>query len=454
MFRFIRRNAWPPPGVSGRWTTAACWLLFACLPTAAAPQDSEAASTTASREPQPDTTPAAPVPGSSLSVYLLTVEPGDAVWEAFGHNALLIRDAETGFEAAYNYGIFNRFSAGFYTRFLKGRMMYRVQAEGLRNMLVTYRRQNRRMWAQELDLEPARKVRLAQLLATAVLPENRSYRYQYYLNNCSTKLRDALDTVLGGALREATDGAPTGATWRHHTRRLSASHPLGYLGIDLVLGPRGDKLTDRWQEMWVPMKLRDTAGALFLTRANGSRTPLVHSDELWIDSTREHEAVTAPSLTPLFLLFGLVAAVVLSFLGYRAAAGSTPGRVGLGFCGVLWGGFCFLAGAIMIAVHWTDHEFMYWNQNVLLLSPLGAGVALGVLRVARKGRTGTWGRRFVLGSLALALVALILNLVPATTSGNTELIAFALPVHFSLCWVMLGIHRMEHALVYGDSVSA
>jgi len=108
----------------------------------------------------------------------------------------------------------------------------------------------------------------------------------------------------------------------------------------------------------------------------------------------------------------------------------------------------------MIVMYWTDHEFMYWNQSVLLFSPLGAGVTLGLLRVVRKGRTGLWGRRFVLGSLVLALAALILNLIPATMSGNREMIAFALPVHLSLCWVMLGIHRMEHALVYGDSVSA
>lgn len=320
-------------------------------------------------------------------------------------------------------------------------------------MLGAYHRQNRRVWAQELDLEPARKARLAHLLATAVLPENYLYPYRYYLNNCSTKLRDALDTVLDGALKSATDGPPTGATWRQHTRRLTSTHPMGYLGIDLVLGPKGDDFTNRWQEMWIPMKLRDTAGALYLTRADGSRTPLVRSEKLWVDSTRKHEPVSAPSLTLLFLLFGLVAALILSFLGYGAAAGSSLSRLGLGLCGLLWGGFCFVTGVTIIAVHWTDHEFMYWNRNVLLFSPLGAGVAVGLLRVLRKGKTSIWGRRFVLGSLGLGLVALILNLVPATTSGNREMIAFALPLHLSLCWVMLGIHRMEHALVYGDSVS-
>ena len=421
-----------------------CWvlLLFAgALPAAA--------------EQEADTIQSPPVqtPGSSLSVYLLTVEPGDLIYELFGHNALVVRDAETGYEAAFNYGIFDSSAAGFHLQFLKGLMMYRVQADPLPQVLASYRARNRRVWAQELDLEPARKARLFQLLRTAVLPENHIYPYQYYLNNCSTKLRDALDTVLDGQLRAATDGAPTGATWRQDTRRLTSTDAVGYLAIDLALGPKGDEPTNRWQEMWIPMKLRDTAGALFLTRADGTRTPLVRSEELWVDSTREHEPMTAPSLDLLFLLSGLVAGLILSLLGYRSAAGARLGRLGLGLSASLWGLFCFVAGTVMIGVHWTDHDFMYWNQNVLLFSPLGIGVVAGVLRVIRKGRTSIWGRRFVLGSLALAVVALILNLIPGTSTGNRQMIAFALPIHLSMCWVMLSIYKMEHALIYGDSLS-
>lgn len=434
----------PPRALPARfprpWTLSAL-LLFATPHPAAAAQE-------------PDTLqPPTPPPGSSLSVYLLTIEPGDLIWELFGHNALVVRDAETGYEAAFNYGIFDRRGAGFYVSFLKGRMMYQVRAQSLPRMLDAYRRNNRRIWAQELDLEPDRKARLLQLLQTAVLPENYIYAYQYYLNNCSTKLRDALDTVLDGQLRAATDGPPTGATWRRDTRRLTSTDAIGYLAIDIVLGPKGDEPTNRWDEMWIPMKLRDTAGGLFVTRADGTRTPLVRSEELWVDSTREHEPVAAPSLDLLFLLTGLVTGLVLSLLGYRAAAGSRLGRLGLGLVASIWGLFCFVAGTVMIGVHWTDHDFMYWNQNVLLFTPLGIGVAAAVLRAIREGRTSIWGRRFVLGALGLAVVALILNLIPATSTGNRQFIAFALPVHLALCWVMLGIHRMDHALVYGDSVS-
>ena len=400
----------------------------------------------------PDTTLTAPPPGSSLTVYLLTMEPGDAIWELFGHNALVVRDADTGYDAAFNFGIFDPRAAAFYTRFLKGRMMYEVHAYETADMLAAYRAQNRAVRAQELDLEPARKARLLELLRTAVLPENYIYRYHYYLNNCSTRLRDVLDTVLDGQLRAAADGPPTGLTWREDSRRLTSTDATGYLAIDLLLGPKGDEPTNRWEEMWIPMKLRDTAAGLFVTRADGSRTPLVRSEELWVDSTREPEPVAAPSLDLLFLLTGLVAGLVLLFLGYRSAAGSRLGRVGLRLIVSLWGLFCFVAGTVLIGIHWTDHDFIHWNQNALLFSPLGLGVAAGMLRTVRKGRTSIWGRRFVLGALALAVLALILNLIPATSTGNRQMIAFALPVHLAVCWVMLGIHRMDHALVYGDSV--
>ncbi|MDE2793797.1 MAG: DUF4105 domain-containing protein [Gemmatimonadota bacterium] len=426
-------------------------LLLTAPPSFAAAQEPDSPPTPPN--PQDTLHPTPPPPGSSLSVYLLTIEPGDLVYELFGHNALVVRDSETGYEEAFNYGIFDKRAAGFYVSFAKGLMMYRVDSDPLSIVLDDYRDRNRRVWAQELDLEPARKARLLRILQTDVLPENRVYRYHYYLNNCSTKLRDALDTVLDGQLRAATQGTPTGSTWRRDTRRLTSTDAVGYLAIDLALGPKGDEPTDRWEEMWIPMKLRDTAGALLVARADGTRTPLVRSEELWVDSTREHEPVTAPSLDLLFLLCGLVAGLVLSFLGYRSAAGSRLGRLGLGLTASIWGLFCFVAGAAFIGIYWTDHDFIRWNQNVLLFSPLGLGVGAGVLRMLRKGRTSVWGRRFVLGALALAVVALILNLIPATSTGNRQFIAFALPVHLAICWVMLGIHRMDHALVYGDSVS-
>lgn len=396
-----------------------------------------------------DTAAADAVPGSSLVVHLLTMEPGDAIWELFGHNALVISDAATGNAQAFHYGLFNRFSEGFYFRFLKGRMMYGTAAVAPNRLIAAYRAQNRRVWAQELDLEPRQKAEMLRLLQTAVLPENMRYRYEYYLNNCSTKLRDVIDTALDGELQQATDGSPTGTTWREQTRRLTAAGLPGYLGIDLLLGPRGDEPTNRWQEMWIPMKLRDTVGALWVNRSDGSRVRLVSSEQLLVTSDRTHEAAAAPSFVLLFLLCGMLAGLLLLLVARAAHHGAFLARVGLGLFGGLWGVFCFVAGAILIAVHWTDHEFMYWNQNVLLFSPLGAGVALALVRASMRGRTSVWGRRFALAALGLAGLALLLNLIPAVASGNRELIALTVPIHLAVSWITVRVYPMDRALLYG-----
>ena len=45
--------------------------------------------------------PEAREPGSHLEVVLLTIGPGQAIWERWSHNAIWIRDRSTGIEAAY-----------------------------------------------------------------------------------------------------------------------------------------------------------------------------------------------------------------------------------------------------------------------------------------------------------------------------------------------------------------
>ena len=390
-----------------------------------------------------------PIPGETLTVHLLTIGPGDSVEQLFGHNVLLIRDSATRYEGAFNYGLFDPGESGFLLNFLRGRMMYRVEPRPLDATLASARADDRRIWAQELDLEPAARAELLDLLATASLPENRQYRYEYFLNNCSTKLRDALDTVLDGQLRAATDGPDDrGITWRHHTRRLTGNRLFYYPGIDLLLGPRGDEVTTQWQEMWVPMKLRDMLGGLSITRSDGSRTRLVSSEAVWVESDRENEPAASRSMEILFLLLGLTGGLAFVMLGRGAAGGNRRSRFGLGLLGCLWGVFCFVAGSLLIGMHWTDHEFMYWNQNVLLFSPLGIGVAIGLTRVSGRGTTGLWDRRAAIAPLWLAAAALLVHLIPPLRQGNLELILFAIPVHAAVCWVVIGIHRKEDSLIY------
>ena len=374
-----------------------------------------------------------PVPGENLTIHVLTIGPGDRVEELFGHNAVLVRDTVSGFEAAYNFGLFDLGAEGFLFNFLRGRMMYRVAPLPLDGMLAAYRAAGRTVWAQELDLEPARRAHLFELLLTAVQPENHSYRYEYFLNNCSTRIRDLLDLVLGGQLRAATDSLATaGVTWRYHTRRLTARSPHFFAGIDLLLGPRGDEPTNRWLEMWVPMKLRDAVGALTIERSDGSRARLVRSEAVWVEATRDAEGTTTPSRELLLLIGGIVLGALLVGLD-ELSRRSVPGcRAGMRILGGLWGTFCFVAGTLLLLMHLTDHEFMYWNRNALVFSPLGIGILVALVR-------GNWGwvaPRVALGSVGLALLALALYLIPWTRQENLMMIAFALPVHLAVLRVV------------------
>ena len=399
--------------------------------------------------------PPEPVPGASMTVHLITVGPGDRIEEMWGHNAVLVRDTAAGIEETYNYGLFDPTDPGFLTDFYWGRGDYMVDSMDLERMLAGYRRAGRRVWAQELALEPAARVRLLGLLRTAVLPQNMFYRYNYYLNNCSTKVRDILDVILDGQLRAATEGSRNGdaaagptATWRHDTRRLAGKDPLVYLGIQLLMGPRGDEPTTGWDDMWIPMKLRDTAGALLVTQSDGSRVPLVLSEELWEDAGRDYADAVPPRLDVVFLLSGLLAGVILSLLAYGARARGGAARAGLIAFACAWGLFCLVISGLIVALHWTAHTFTYWNQNFLLFSPLGALVAASLIRTSVKGTTSVWGRRFTLFSMGLALAALVLHLIPPMAQGNREMLAFVLPLNLGFCWVMLGVHRADDALVY------
>ncbi len=374
--------------------------------------------------------------GSSLTFHLLTAEPGDALWELFGHNALLVRDSATGYEAAFNYGLFDFGEPGFAARFVRGHMTYWVDAVPLAPMLARYREQNRRVWAQELDLEPRQKAALMSALRRAALPENRYYRYDYFRDNCSTKLRDVLDAALDGQIRAAADSAPASSTWRTHTRRLTARNAVGYLGIQMLAGPRADEATTAWQDMWVPMKLRDTLAGLSVEGADGRRRPLVRSEELWAESDRAPEPAHPPSFTLPFFFAGLATALLFVVFAHWAATPSRAGAWAFGTAGVAWGLFCGLVSAVVVGMHWTDHEFLYMNRNVLVFSPVGLGYAVVAPLAARRMFAAPRWSWIAATSVLLSVLALALWAIPGSRQENLEWIAFGLPIHAGLWWSM------------------
>nr|MBA3659158.1 DUF4105 domain-containing protein [Gemmatimonadales bacterium] len=214
--------------------------------------------------------PLGPQPADTgLTISLMTFGPGRQVWEQFGHNAIWVHDPADGTDAAYNYGLFDFHQQNFLLRFVRGQMWYWMDGFPAAAYARVYRRDNRSVWIQELDIPLERRVELRRFLEWNAQPEHRFYHYDYYRDNCSTRIRDALDRALDGRLRAATYSTPSHTTFRFHTQRLTANDPLVYTGLLIALGPGVDRPISAWDEAFLPMELRDRIAALRVPGADG-----------------------------------------------------------------------------------------------------------------------------------------------------------------------------------------
>src|SRR5690606_16684557 len=147
-------------------------------------------------------------------------------------------------------------------------------------LALDYIAQGRAVWVQELDLLPDQARALADFLAWNARPENNQYRYDYYRDNCSTRVRDALDRddVLGGRIAQHLRGQPTGTTYRWHTRRLTRVDLPLYAGLYAVLGQPVDEPIDAWEETFLPLKLMERLREVEIVDTAGNARPLVRRE--------------------------------------------------------------------------------------------------------------------------------------------------------------------------------
>lgn len=359
---------------------------------------------------------AAPAPSAhAADVWLMTYGTGDRIEERFGHNALWVRDPARGVDQVYNFGFFDFDTPGFYFDYLYGDLIYYALAREPGQELAYYQWRDRSVRAQRLDFDTATVRRLTDWLDERVAPEHRNFRYDYYLNNCSTRIRDALDFALDGALRTATEAMPAKQDFRAHTRRLIRPDPLFYLGIQTALGPSVDRSISRWDEMFLPEVVAETVAELRIPLDTATPGPLV-TDDQWLHRS-ERPAPDAFPAFPWALVLGLLSGASLLLLVPWWAFQ----RRGLRLIGWrLWLLFNVLSGGLLLFL-WigTDHLVTAANQNLLLLNPLWI-----LLWRARGCRLERWVATIVFGLLVTAPSVKLLG--PA--QWNFDLLLALLPV--------------------------
>jgi len=372
-----------------------------------------------------------------VQVSLVTFGPGPLAWERFGHNALWVRDPDRGLDVLYNYGIFDPGEEGFLLTFIRGRMVYWMEPQPSW-VIDRYIAANRSVWIQDLNLTPQQRLDLRDFLASNALKENREYRYHYYYDNCSTRIRDAIDNVIGGRIHDLTANTPSGTSYRFQTQRLTVDDIPLYTGLLIALGNPVDKEMSAWEEMFLPLAVRDRIRDVTVLDESGVERPLVAAERVLNLDPRYDGATEPPHWLFAYLTTGMIIAGLIAWLGMRPDAAGGARRTAFVVTGGLW---CLIVGAggVVLLFLWaiTDHSTSYWNENLFFFNP-AALVVVGLLPFMRRGEPWLRAARMVVAFVAVTgLLGMMLQVLPGIDQVNGQIIALVLPANLAVALVVL-----------------
>jgi hypothetical protein len=368
-------------------------------------------------------------PGAALEVSLVTYGPGAIYWERFGHNAIRIRDRASGESGDFNYGVFDFEDSAFIWNFARGHMRYMIDAATSDINQQDYIDEGRLVFEQRLALSPAQAQSLRTFLLWNLRPENLSYDYDYLTSNCSTRIRDALNLVLSGALQPILSARPARMTYRQQIDRLMSAQPWLMLGMDLGLGPSADQPLNEWQESFLPMVLAREIGTVRLPDGHGGVQALVVSEREIAPSHLKPPRPSPPELNlPLGIAGVALAAVTLAS---RSRYPTLYGSVAVAF--LIVAGFL---GTILLALWTVTTHYAAWeNANLLVFNPLAFAMVGAVWR-SRKGIDGSRLTRTLVGiQVGAGLLGLLLHfrsLPPGIAQQNLPWLLFAIPVWLAI----------------------
>src|SRR5690606_16424401 len=174
------------------------------------------------------------------------------LYSAFGHSAIRVFDPELDIDLIYNYGVFNFNQPNFYLNFAKGHLLYRLAVSRYQPFVESYIEENRYVHEQILNLTPTQNQKVFEFLQWNAKEENMHYYYDYFYDNCATRVRDVMKNALGESVRFEDSHISTSYTIRDLCDLYLQEQPWGDLGIDLCLGLPMDKPATPWMYMFLP----------------------------------------------------------------------------------------------------------------------------------------------------------------------------------------------------------
>jgi len=242
----------------------------------------------------------------NAEISLITILPGEAPEELFGHSAVRVNDPTNNIDISYNYGTFE-FDEFFLLRFTYGDLDYFLSEANFASTVNHYRERQRPVIEQVLNLSHEQRQDFFDFLRENARVENRYYQYDFLFDNCSTRIRDALEYVFGNSI-EFANGEVINVTFRDMIHQYVSHRPFIHLGIDLLLGSNIDRNVTIREQMFLPDYLMHEFERASIT-IEGESLPLVSSTETILqipDYEIESRLPWAAILTSTLLVIGIV----------------------------------------------------------------------------------------------------------------------------------------------------
>ena len=304
---------------------------------------------------------------SRLQISLITCAPGAELYSVFGHTALRIVDSAANTDIIYNYGTFNFDDPDFYSKFVRGKLMYFLSQQSFPDFLYEYAYFKRGVTEQVLQLSPTEKTAIQYSLFENVREENRYYKYDFLYDNCATRLRDIIFKTNIDSTFDPSAFASNVATFRDylHNYLSRAEMPWTTLGIDLLLGIGADKTMTPAQSMFLPD---------YLAEGVKGQEKLVERDQVHLPNAQELPVKLPFWQTPLFF-FSLLAFLVILPSFFRSSGMVSFQSIMDRIIFVLSG----LLGLVLLFTWFgTDHQSFANNINLVWAMPINLLVAFSL----------------------------------------------------------------------------
>jgi hypothetical protein len=292
-------------------------------------------------------------------ISILTGSPGEQLYSTFGHSAIRVYDPVNEIDLAYNYGTFDFNTSHFYLKFARGKLKYTLSVETFEHFVISYIRHERTITEQPLILSPTEKNKLYQALLINAQPENREYQYDFFHDNCATRVRDIIANNISDTLQFTKPGNINNFTFRKAIALYLKESPWVKLGLNLILGePTDDTVTEK-SIQFLPDYLMTQFESAKRTSDNSS---IVETTKT-IYSANKLEI--KPEITPLktFIIICLFV-LLISFYGFKKHKSTRW----LDF--ILFSPSGLLGLLIIFLWFLTDHTATGPNWNILWANPL------------------------------------------------------------------------------------